>query len=111
MNQQYFDYAFTVNSGAVVTQTSEHKSKEKLDMERGNFLLHQAFDEDEAGNLNEAKELYTEAVEVFLKIVCPGRIYDNDMDYNNVLNLSSIALKVHVKSIYRSHMPLIFYIF
>lgn len=77
MNQQYFDYAFTVNSGAVVTQTSEHKSKEKLDMERGNFLLHQAFDEDEAGNLNEAKELYTEAVEVFLKIVCPGRIYDN----------------------------------
>lgn len=57
-----------INSGAVVTQTSEHKSKEKLDMERGNFLLHQAFDEDEAGNLSEAKELYTEAVEVFLKI-------------------------------------------
>lgn len=59
-----------VNSGAVVTQNSEHKSKEKLDMERGNFLLYQAFDEDEAGNLSEAKELYTEAVEVFLKIVC-----------------------------------------
>lgn len=66
-----------VNSGAVVTQNSEHKSKEKLDMERGNFLLHQAFDEDEAGNLSEAKELYTEAVEVFLKIVCPGSFYHN----------------------------------
>lgn len=66
-----------VNSGAVVTQNSEHKSKEKLDMERGNFLLYQAFDEDEAGNLSEAKELYTEAVEVFLKIVCPGSFYHN----------------------------------
>lgn len=66
-----------VNSGAVVTQTSEHKSNEKLDMERGNFLLYQAFDEDEAGNLSEAKELYTEAVEVFLKIVCPGSFYHN----------------------------------
>ena len=59
----------SVNSGAVQAQTGEHKSEEKLNMERGNFLLHQAFDEDEAGNLSEAKELYTEAVEVFLKIV------------------------------------------
>lgn len=46
-------------------------------MERGNFFFYQAFDEDEAGNFNEAKEFYIEVVEVFFKIVCFGRFYDN----------------------------------
>ncbi|KAK3108545.1 hypothetical protein FSP39_010301 [Pinctada imbricata] len=40
----------------------------QLHLERGNFLLRQAFDEDEAGNYPEAKELYTEAVDLFLQI-------------------------------------------
>ncbi|XP_048735989.2 calpain-7-like isoform X2 [Ostrea edulis] len=57
-----------INTGHVQPQHEEQKSEEKLNTERANFLLHQAFDEDEAGNLAEAKELYTEAVEVFLKI-------------------------------------------
>lgn len=30
MNQQYFDYAFTVNSGAVVTQISGIKNSARI---------------------------------------------------------------------------------
>ncbi|XP_060067045.1 calpain-7-like isoform X1 [Ylistrum balloti] len=44
------------------------KSQEKMDLERATFLLHQAFDEDEAGNETEARELYTESCDLFLNI-------------------------------------------
>jgi hypothetical protein len=69
MEYDFSCFVLTVNMGHVQPQQEEQKSEEKLNAERANFLLHQAFDEDEAGNLAEAKELYTEAVEVFLKIV------------------------------------------
>jgi hypothetical protein len=38
-------------------------------LERATFLLNQAFDEDESENHKEAVELYSEAVELFIKIV------------------------------------------
>lgn len=44
------------------------KSDQQLDMERASFLIKQAFEEDESGNIKDAIELYTEAVELCLKI-------------------------------------------
>jgi hypothetical protein len=41
----------------------------QLNLERATFLLNQAFDEDESENHKEAVELYSEAVELFIKIV------------------------------------------
>ena len=46
------------------------KSKHQLDLERAHFLVTQAFDEDEKGNVEDAIELYTEAVDLCLKTVC-----------------------------------------
>ncbi|XP_053374167.1 calpain-7-like [Mercenaria mercenaria] len=40
----------------------------QLDLERARFLIKQAFDEDDVGNEQEAIDLYTEAVELCLKI-------------------------------------------
>lgn len=45
------------------------KSKHQLDLERAHFLVTQAFDEDEKGNVEDAIELYTEAVDLCLKTV------------------------------------------
>ncbi|KAG8572807.1 hypothetical protein GDO81_012170 [Engystomops pustulosus] len=42
------------------------KSKQHLDLERARFLVTQAFDEDDKGNVEEAIELYSEAVELCL---------------------------------------------
>ena len=57
---------------SAAAQTQEHqqqpKSEEKLNLERATFLLNQAFDEDESENHKEAVELYSEAVELFIKI-------------------------------------------
>ena len=41
----------------------------QMDLERAQFLLRQAFDEDEGENKEEASELYMQAVEMFIKIV------------------------------------------
>lgn len=46
------------------------KSKHQLDLERAHFLVTQAFDEDEKENVEDAIELYTEAVDLCLKTVC-----------------------------------------
>ncbi|XP_042535846.1 calpain-7 isoform X2 [Dipodomys spectabilis] len=43
------------------------KSKHQLDLERAHFLVTQAFDEDEKENIEDAIELYTEAVDLCLK--------------------------------------------
>ncbi|XP_031796097.1 calpain-7 isoform X2 [Sarcophilus harrisii] len=43
------------------------KPKQQLDLERARFLVTQAFDEDDKGNVEEAIELYTEAVDLCLK--------------------------------------------
>ncbi|ELV09800.1 Calpain-7 [Tupaia chinensis] len=47
--------------------TDPLKSKHQLDLERAHFLVTQAFDEDEKGNVEDAIELYTEAVDLCLK--------------------------------------------
>ncbi|XP_067649573.1 calpain-7-like [Haliotis asinina] len=44
------------------------RSQRQQDLERAQFLLHQAFDEDENDNKEDAVELYSEAVEMFIKI-------------------------------------------
>ncbi|EHB02870.1 Calpain-7 [Heterocephalus glaber] len=43
------------------------KSKHQLDLESAHFLVTQAFDEDEKQNVDEARQLYTEAVDLCLK--------------------------------------------
>lgn len=45
------------------------KSPQQLDLERAEFLMHQALDEDEDGAMDEAVQLYSEAVDVCLKAV------------------------------------------
>lgn len=51
--------------GAGQAQTSDPlKTREQVDLERAHFLVTQAFEEDEKGNVDEAIELYTQAVEL-----------------------------------------------
>ncbi|XP_069110607.1 calpain-7-like [Argopecten irradians] len=59
--------ALRSNLQAAPTNQSQ-KSQEKMDLERATFLLQQAFDEDEAGNETDARELYTESCDLFLNI-------------------------------------------
>lgn len=61
----FFLYLIPVQSKS----TDPLKSKHQLDLERAHFLVTQAFDEDEKGNVEDAIELYTEAVELCLKTV------------------------------------------
>ena len=42
----------------------------QLKMERAEFLLRQAFEQDEGGNEEEAVELYMQAAELCLTLVC-----------------------------------------
>ncbi|GFO06594.1 calpain-7 [Plakobranchus ocellatus] len=51
-----------------VTNAETVKSQHQTDLERAGFLLSEALDEDEQGNLNEAIDLYSEAVDVCLQI-------------------------------------------
>ena len=41
----------------------------QTDLEKAGFLLSEALDEDEQGSINEAIDLYSEAVDLCLKIV------------------------------------------
>lgn len=43
----------------------------QIDLERARFLLTEALDEDEKGDMQDAIDLYTEAVELCIKIVSP----------------------------------------
>lgn len=45
------------------------KTREQVDLERAHFLVTQAFEEDEKGNVDEAIELYTQAVELCIQTV------------------------------------------
>lgn len=47
-------------------QLQTKKNSQQIELERAEFLLHQAFDEDEADNIEEAIELYSQAVELCL---------------------------------------------
>ncbi|KAK7109473.1 calpain-7-like [Littorina saxatilis] len=46
----------------------EEKSQQQIDLERARFLLTEALDEDEKGDMQDAIDLYTEAVELCIKI-------------------------------------------
>lgn len=45
------------------------KTEQQLDLERADFLLRQAFNEEEEKNIDEAVDLYVEAVDLCLKAV------------------------------------------
>lgn len=56
-------------SGIQISQKKPVKNEQKLDLDRAEFLLRQGLDEDEAGNEEEAVELYLQAAELCLKTV------------------------------------------
>lgn len=59
----YFNSEKQTQSSQVVTEKGESE------LSRAHFLLLEAFDEDEAGNAEEAIELYSSAVELCLEAV------------------------------------------
>jgi len=52
-----------------VATSQPTKTRDQLELERATFLIRQAFEEDEAGDREEAVQLYTQAVELCLNIV------------------------------------------
>ena len=50
-------------------QSSQHKTKQQLELEKAKFLMNQAIDDDSAGNIEDAVAQYSEAVELCLKLV------------------------------------------
>ncbi|KAH3719763.1 calpain-7-like [Dreissena polymorpha] len=66
---EYNERAQQLKSASTNTQPhSTTKTSQQLEVERAHFLIKQAFDEDEAGNIEGAKDLYTEAVELCINI-------------------------------------------
>ena len=55
--------------GTQVATSQPTKTRDQLELERATFLIRQAFEEDEAGDREEAVQLYTQAVELCLNIV------------------------------------------
>ncbi|XP_043919936.1 calpain-7 [Protopterus annectens] len=64
---EYLNRVEALHSAVQAEVSAPLKSKQLLDLERAHFLVTQAFDEDEKGNVDEAVELYTEAVELCIK--------------------------------------------
>ncbi|XP_055985826.1 calpain-7 isoform X2 [Sorex fumeus] len=64
---EYLERVQALHSAVQPKSTDPLKSKQQLDLERAHFLVTQAFDEDEKGNVEDAIELYTEAVDLCLK--------------------------------------------
>ncbi|XP_031217634.1 calpain-7 [Mastomys coucha] len=64
---EYLERVQALHSAVQSKSTDPLKSKHQLDLERAHFLVTQAFDEDEKGNVEDAIELYTEAVDLCLK--------------------------------------------
>ncbi|XP_059584783.1 calpain-7 isoform X4 [Alligator mississippiensis] len=64
---EYLERVQALHSAVQSQSIDPLKSKQQLDLERAHFLVTQAFDEDDKGNMEEAVELYTEAVELCLK--------------------------------------------
>ena len=59
----------TPSASASTSNTSAAKSPEQAALERANFLLRQAFEEDEQGNDKDAIELYLNAAEMCIQAV------------------------------------------
>ncbi|XP_004631751.1 calpain-7 [Octodon degus] len=64
---EYLERVQALHSAVQSKSAGPLKSKHQLDLERAHFLVTQAFDEDEKQNIEEAIELYTEAVDLCLK--------------------------------------------
>ncbi|XP_036756880.2 calpain-7 isoform X2 [Manis pentadactyla] len=64
---EYLERVQALHSAVQSKSADPLKSKHQLDLERARFLVTQAFDEDEKGNIEDAIELYTEAVDLCLK--------------------------------------------
>ncbi|KAM6222788.1 calpain-7 isoform 2-T2 [Rhynchocyon petersi] len=64
---EYLERVAALHSAVQSKNTDPLKSKHQLDLERAHFLVTQAFDEDEKENVEDAIELYTEAVDLCLK--------------------------------------------
>ncbi|XP_032987654.1 calpain-7 isoform X2 [Rhinolophus ferrumequinum] len=64
---EYLERVQALHSAVQSKSAGPLKSKHQLDLERAHFLVTQAFDEDEKGNVEDAIELYTEAVDLCLK--------------------------------------------
>ncbi|XP_045712714.1 calpain-7 isoform X2 [Phyllostomus hastatus] len=64
---EYLERVQALHSAVQSKNAGPLKSKHQLDLERAHFLVTQAFDEDEKGNVEDAIELYTEAVDLCLK--------------------------------------------
>uniref|UniRef100_A0A8C5L1G2 Calpain-7 n=1 Tax=Jaculus jaculus TaxID=51337 RepID=A0A8C5L1G2_JACJA len=64
---EYLERVQALHSAVQSKSAGPLKSKHQLDLERAHFLVTQAFDEDGKGNVEDAIELYTEAVDLCLK--------------------------------------------
>ncbi|KAL3832697.1 hypothetical protein ACJMK2_024317, partial [Sinanodonta woodiana] len=58
----------SVSSKLQSTNLEPHKTEQQKDLERAKFLISNALEADEGGNAQEAIELYSEAVELWIKI-------------------------------------------
>ncbi|KAK3587933.1 hypothetical protein CHS0354_014448 [Potamilus streckersoni] len=58
----------SVSSKMQSTNLEPHKTEQQKDLERAKFLISNALEADEGGNAQEAIELYSEAVELWIKI-------------------------------------------
>ncbi|RXM99287.1 Calpain-7 [Acipenser ruthenus] len=64
---EYLDRVDALHTAVQAQSIDPLKSKHQLDLERAHFLVTQAFDDDEKGNVEEAVELYTQAVELCIE--------------------------------------------
>ncbi|XP_006635595.1 calpain-7 [Lepisosteus oculatus] len=64
---EYLDRVQALHSAVQGQSSDPLKSKHQLDLERAYFLVTQAFEEDEKGNVDDAVELYTQAVELCIQ--------------------------------------------
>ncbi|XP_041104033.1 calpain-7-like isoform X1 [Polyodon spathula] len=64
---EYLDRVEALHTAVQAQSIDPLKSKHQLDLERAYFLVTQAFEDDEKGNVEEAVELYTQAVELCIE--------------------------------------------
>ncbi|KAK1173538.1 calpain-7 isoform X1 [Acipenser oxyrinchus oxyrinchus] len=64
---EYLDRVEALHTAVQAQSIDPLKSKHQLDLERAYFLVTQAFEDDENGNVEEAVELYTQAVELCIE--------------------------------------------
>uniref|UniRef100_A0A0R3RIV2 Calpain catalytic domain-containing protein n=1 Tax=Elaeophora elaphi TaxID=1147741 RepID=A0A0R3RIV2_9BILA len=62
--EEYVKRAEVIRSRSASKISANIKSKQQLNLERAEFLLYQALDQDEAGNIGEAVMLYSMAIEL-----------------------------------------------